>query len=272
MSRAGQPDPADPPRSRHTALIVGLATIVVVGVVVAVVVTSASSSPRPRDSGHPTTTVVRHQVASAPTTVPGAVSASFLIATLSHDVPSYAAPGGAVTGTVASTWYGESSALPVVAQQSGYLEVRLQQRPNGSTAWIRSSGATLSSSPYCIVIHLRTMHLDLYDRGKLVLDAPAGIGTAQYPTPTGNFFVAFLASPPSPGYGPFVVVTSGHSDAISDWEQSGDALVAIHGPLGTDDEIGTTGAQVSHGCVRLHITDLEQLRPVPPGSPIDIVA
>ena len=214
---------------------------------------------------------MQHQVVSAPTTAPSAVPAAFLIATLTHDVPRYAQAGGQPVGTVASSWYGEPSALPVIAQRSGYLEVRLQQRPNGSTAWIKSKGVALSSSPYCIVVHLSTMRLDLYQQGKLVLDAPAGIGTTQYPTPTGAFFVAFFASPPSSGYGPFVLVTSGHSNAISDWEESGDALVAIHGPLGADDEIGTTGAQVSHGCVRLHVPDLEQLRPVPPGSPVDIV-
>jgi lipoprotein-anchoring transpeptidase ErfK/SrfK len=214
----------------------------------------------------------QHQTASAPVATQTAVPASFLIATLLHDVPSYAAPGGQVTGTVASTWYGEPSALPVISQDRGYLEVRLQQRPNGSTAWISSAGVPLSSTPYSIVIHIGTRRLDLYEHGKQVLDAPAGIGTDRYPTPTGNFFLAFFATPPSAGYGPFVIVTSGHSNAISDWEESGDALVAIHGPLGADGAIGTTGAQVSHGCVRLHVPDLQQLRPVPPGSPIDVVA
>jgi hypothetical protein len=57
----------------------------------------------------------------------------------------------------------------------------------------------------------------------------------------------------------------------TDWENSGDALIALHGPLGSDSQIGTTGAPVSHGCIRLHESDLEQLRPVPVGSPIDIV-
>jgi lipoprotein-anchoring transpeptidase ErfK/SrfK len=67
------------------------------------------------------------------------------------------------------------------------------------------------------------------------------------------------------------MVTSGHSDAISDYEESGDAIVAIHGPLGEDAAIGTTGARVSHGCVRLHDVDLAQLRTVPVGSPVQII-
>jgi lipoprotein-anchoring transpeptidase ErfK/SrfK len=69
------------------------------------------------------------------------------------------------------------------------------------------------------------------------------------------------------------MVTSAHSDTISDWEQSGDAIMAIHGPIDSYDDslIGTTGAQISHGCVRLHDSDLAQLAPIPVGTPIDIV-
>jgi lipoprotein-anchoring transpeptidase ErfK/SrfK len=47
---------------------------------------------------------------------------------------------------------------------------------------------------------------------------------------------------------------------------------AIHGPLGSDAQIGTTGARVSHGCVRMHNADLLHMRLVPAGTPIDIHA
>jgi hypothetical protein len=36
--------------------------------------------------------------------------------------------------------------------------------------------------------------------------------------------------------------------------------------------IGTTGAAISHGCIRLHDADLAQLSVVPAGTPIDIVS
>ena len=111
----------------------------------------------------------------------------------------------------------------------------------------------------------------LYKEGHLLMNAPAGVGTVQDPTPTGNFFVVLFASPPSAAWGPFVMVTSGHSNAISDYEESGDAIVAIHGPLGADAAIGTTGARISHGCVRLHDADLAQLRIVPVGSLVQII-
>jgi len=197
---------------------------------------------------------------------------SSLVATLTETAPDFATPGGPQTGTVPATWYGAPSALPVLAQDNGYLEVRLAQRPNGSTAWIASSAATLSSTPYRIVVDLATEHLKLYKAGHLLMNAPAGIGTVQDPTPTGNFFVVLFAAPPSAAWGPFVMVTSGHSNAISDYEESGDAIVAIHGPLGADAAIGAIGARVSHGCVRLHDVDLDQLRAVPVGSPVEIIS
>ena len=183
----------------------------------------------------------------------------------------YGSPSGRPTGTVPGTWHGSPSILPVLLQEKGYLEVRLAQRPNGSTAWIKQVDVVLSSTPYRIVVHLARRRLDLYAAGKLALEAPVGVGTNRYPTPAGHFFVAFVAAAPSPAYGPFVLVTSGHSNSIGDWEESGDALIAIHGPIGADAEIGTSGAQVSHGCIRLHIPDLVRLRPVPAGSPVDIV-
>lgn len=263
-------DVADGRSGRRWRWVWIAAAVIVVMVVAAVVV--APSSTRPPKSGTRPVPVSLHQTTSARAAVaPPGVPVATLVARLRGPAPRSDRPGGPVTGTVAPTWYGEPSILPVVAQHDGYLDVRLQQRPNGSTAWIPATAATLTTTPYVIVIHLSTMRLDLYDQGKQTLSVPAGIGTAQYPTPTGDFFVAFFASPPSPGYGPFVIVTSGHSEAISDWEESGDALVAIHGPLGADAEIGTTGARVSHGCVRLHIPDLERLRDVPAGTPVDIM-
>jgi lipoprotein-anchoring transpeptidase ErfK/SrfK len=161
--------------------------------------------------------------------------------------------------------------LPVIAQQPGWVEVRLAQRPNGSVAWVPTSDVTLGTDWYHIVIDLGTMHLQLFNDGQEVASFPAGIGVPADPTPTGHFFVALFAEPSSPAYGQFVIVTSAHSNTISDWEASGDAITAIHGSLGSDAAIGSSGAMVSHGCVRLHDADLAQLRDVPVGTPIDIV-
>jgi lipoprotein-anchoring transpeptidase ErfK/SrfK len=66
------------------------------------------------------------------------------------------------------------------------------------------------------------------------------------------------------------MVTSAHSSGITNWDKSGDAMVAIHGPLFSGRQIGTTGARVSHGCIRMQEKDLLRLRDLPMGSPIFI--
>jgi hypothetical protein len=175
--------------------------------------------------------------------------------------------------TVPGSWYGYPSVLPVIAQTSGWLEVRLAQRPNESTAWVPTGDVSLSTTPYRIIIDLTTEHLEVYQAGKEIAAFPAGIGTPDDPTVTGAFFMTMQVPAPDPGYGPFVLVTSAHSDSITDWDGSGDAIIAIHGPIDSYDDslIGTTGAQISHGCVRLHDSDLAQMASIPAGTPIDIV-
>ncbi|MGH9172493.1 MAG: L,D-transpeptidase [Acidimicrobiales bacterium] len=197
-----------------------------------------------------------------------------LVAKLPHAEPGYNKPGGRAVRTVPGSWWGYVSELPVIGETPGWLDVRLAQRPNQSTSWIRSTGVKLSTTDYEIVVNLKTTHLELLKSGNVVDDFPAGVGSSEDPTPEGNYFVAFYAPPPAGQaylYGPWVMFTSAHSDAIEDWEGTGDAMIAIHGPIGADAEIGTTGTQISHGCVRLHMADQLKLAMVPPGSPIDIV-
>lgn len=209
-----------------------------------------------------------------PSTAPKVQRPVGLVVHIEHPTASFQSPGGPRAGSIAPTWHGAPAFLPVIEIRSGYDEVRLLTRPNGSTTWIRASGVLTSHTSYRIVIDLGTRHLLLYRNGIVLLDAPAGIGTVANPTPTGQFFVAFFANPPAPNWGPFVIVTSAHSNTITDWEESGDALIAIHGPLGprADAAIGATGARISHGCVRLHDPELQRLRAVPVGTPVDIIS
>jgi lipoprotein-anchoring transpeptidase ErfK/SrfK len=175
---------------------------------------------------------------------------------------------------VPATWYGHRSVLPVIGTSPGWVEVRLAQRPDGSTAWLPARDVTLSTTPYRIVIDLRTTHLALYRDGHRVFTAPAGVGSTDDPTPSGQYFVAFTEPPPqpNPGYGAFILVTSDHSRTIANWEGSGDALIGIHGPLGSDRQIGLIGARISHGCIRLHERALVKLRGLPAGTPITILS
>jgi lipoprotein-anchoring transpeptidase ErfK/SrfK len=276
-------------RSSRTANTASV-TVAAVGAVAAGLLLSSCGGPS--GGGPPAASagraVARHavvQLSAAPTARPGGrlrpgagpISrgpASTVVATVLRTAPRYASPGRSAVGTVPASWYGRPSVLPVIATRPGWVRVRLAQRPNGSTAWVPASDVTLGRTPYRIVVNTTTTQLALYDRGRLVFSAPAGVGSPDDPTPTGEYFVAFDEQPPQPdpGYGPFIMVTSAHSPAISDWENSGDAIIGIHGPLGEDSEIGTAGARISHGCIRLHAEALERLTEVPPGTPIDVVS
>jgi lipoprotein-anchoring transpeptidase ErfK/SrfK len=223
------------------------------------------SGPPANDGPPPTTTT---------TTAPLDPNATFVVAT-KGSIPAFAAPGAPANGTVPATWYGYPTLVPVIAQKPGWFEVRLAQRPNGSVAWVRDQDVTLALiTTYRIVVSVAAQRLKLFQDGRLVLAFPAGVGTYNDPTVTGNFFIAIKAPPPNPGYGAFVLATSAHSSAITDWEGLGDAIIAIHGPIdaAADAQIGATGAHISHGCIRLHASDLAQLALVPVGTPVDIEA
>jgi lipoprotein-anchoring transpeptidase ErfK/SrfK len=221
-----------------------------------------------------TTSTSTTTTTTAPPAIPGNPVASTTVATLHGPIPGYASPQSAAPDmTVPGTWYGYASVLPVITTEQGWLYVRLAQRPNGSTIWVHESDVTLSSTPYDIVVNLATEHLLVYDNGAQLFDFPAGIGAPDDPTPPGQYFAPMQYPSPGPGYGPFVLVTSDHSDTITDWENSGDAVIGIHGPITSYDDslIGTTGAAISHGCIRLHDADLAQLSVIPAGTPITII-
>lgn len=253
-------------------LAVGAAVIIVVVAAVIGLIVSGGGSGGPKVSA-PTQAppLTSNPPVTGSPSPPPTSGGSTLLAVVSQSAPRYSEPGGRADGTVPASWYERPSVLPVIATRPGWVHVRLAQRPNDSTAWVRSSDVMFASTPYKIVINLKTLHLSLYRDGRQVLDTPAGVGAVVDPTPTGQFFIAFREAPPSPGYGAFVLVTSAHSPKIADWDGSGDAVIGIHGPLGMDTAIGTTGARISHGCIRLHEQALLKLQSVPPGTPVDVI-
>jgi lipoprotein-anchoring transpeptidase ErfK/SrfK len=193
-----------------------------------------------------------------------------MLAKVQVPAPRYASPGHREPGMVPATWYERPSVLPVLAIRPGWVKV-LAQRPAGKAAWIPAGDVRLASTPYRIVINVTRTRLTLYDMGHTVFSAPVGVGAPSDPTPTGHYFAAFFEQSVGPGYGPFVIVTSARSQAITDWEGSGDAAIGIHGPLGAEQAIAAGGARISHGCIRLELSALHRLRNIPPGTPIDII-
>lgn len=193
------------------------------------------------------------------------------IASLTKSIPGYSSPGGKQVRVVSDRWLGAPVITPIIGISDGYYKIRLPMRPNESTTWVKATDVLVTSTPYRIIINLKTTHLQLLKLGTVVYKFPIGVGVAADPTPTGNFFVTFYATSDGPGYGPWMMMTSAHSNAILNWSGTGDALISLHGPLGADRLIGKTGARVSHGCIRLHIADQKKLIVVPDGTPIQIV-
>ena len=189
------------------------------------------------------------------------------------DVPTFDAPGGRVIGSV-GYYYGYEIASPILQRTKDFLQVRLPTRPNGSTAWIRATDASITSTPYRIQIHRGETRVYVYKDGYGLFSMPAGLGKSSTPTPLGSFFVAVVEQPGPPGYGPIILDTSAHSEAIQSWEGSGDAVIAMHGPISSssDKKIGSTGTYISNGCIRLHVADQQNLFQVPLGTPVDIIA
>lgn len=238
---------------------------------VVVLMAAGCTAARPAAVKHPS---VRVKVAVAHSEYPVVPDGATLVATTDGAIPGASTPGGAIDRLVPGNWYGYPSVLPVIATAPQWVEVMLAQRPNETTTWVPAKDVTLGITPYKIVVDLATEHLVVYQLGKEIMDFPAGIGAPDDPTVTGQYFVTMQVPAPNAGYGPFVLVTSAHSDTITDWEGSGDAIIAIHGPITSydDDLIGTTGAAISHGCIRLHDADLAQLAVIPPGTPVEITA
>lgn len=192
-----------------------------------------------------------------------------VVAHLEHSTKGYPYPNAlAPDRKVPGTWYGYPSVLPVVAETKDRLKVRLAQRPNETTTWIKRDAAVLTVTHWAILVDTSQHRLYVFHNGIQESSFPVGNGASRTPTPTGTYFVAFHAPPNGPGYGSVMLETSAHSNVYRTFEGGNDAIIAIHGPVGSDAQIGTRGAAISNGCIRMHNWDLKQVRHVPNGAPV----
>lgn len=256
--------------SRRTLALVGVPVVLAVLLVAAVVVRSLDSGPA---EAAPQTTTIPPSTTTIDPGPPPEVPVSTPLATPIGVIKTYNGPDGAEIGTV-GLWYGYAMTMPIVEEHGAWLRVMLPERPNMSTAWVHRAEVTLSRSAFRIVIRLAETKLIVYQDGFELFSAPVGIGKEATPTAPGSFFVAVIENPGPRGYGPIVLDTSGHSEAIQSWEGSGDAITAIHGPISasSDAQIGATGTRISNGCIRMHEADQIKLGVIPLGTPVDIIA
>jgi hypothetical protein len=229
--------------------------------------TAADSTTTTIASTTTTTTTPSTTTTAPPTEVP----ASTNLASPEGEIPAYDAPGGREIDKV-GLWYGYRMTMPILEDKGAWLRIRMPERPNGLTAWVRSAQVTRSTSPWRMVVDLSDTRVAVYKDGRPAWSAPVGIGEDDTRTPTGSYFVAVIEKPGPPGYGPIVVDLNAHSEDIESWQGAGDAIIAFHGPFGAEPVIRAGGGKVSNGCLRMLPDDQLKLDGITLGTPVDIVA
>jgi hypothetical protein len=148
-----------------------------------------------------------------------------------------------------------------------WVRVSFPSLPNGASGWIeRRALGGYGIVHTRLVIDLGALRAKLYNRGRLVFEAPVGVGKAKWPTPTGEFHVRNrLVDFGDPFYGPVAFGTSARSAVLTDWPAGG--FVGIHGTATPE----VIPGRVSHGCVRMRNADILRLdRLMPVGTPVRI--
>jgi hypothetical protein len=146
-----------------------------------------------------------------------------------------------------------------------WLHIRIPIKPNGRTGWVP---ADMLSQLYVVrtqlTISRRNKKATLRKNGRVVWQAPVGVGKSGTPTPTGNFWIRELLRGGNGAYGPWAFGTSAYSN-IREWR--GAPVVGIHGT----NEPGLIPGAPSHGCVRVRNNKISQLvKLMPIGTPVQI--
>jgi len=253
------------------ALAAAAAAVAVAGLAASAVLTAGL--PGEGGKGHAVVAVAaRIPIVGTPKPATPQGPAPALIATLNAPTPYSEAPGRPAAGVLpAANPFGATEVLAVVGQPeaSGWMQVELPIRPDGSRGWIRSSGVSLSETSYQVVVNVGAHTVSVIKAGRLVLTTPAAVGKPSTPTPTAHTYLWELIRPDDPtgAYGPYIFGLALFSNAYSVFN-GGDAQIGIHG----QDEPWSVGHPVSHGCVRVAnnvITELAGMLPL--GTPVTIV-
>ena len=146
-----------------------------------------------------------------------------------------------------------------------WVRLRLPQRPNGVTGWVRRGALGPSNLVHTqLVANYHTLHITLYDHGRRRFRAPIGMGAPGTPTPTGSFWIRekFHVSGDTL-YGPRAMGTAAYSDVLTDWPGGG--VIGIHGT----NQPWLIPGRPSHGCMRMRNRDIKRLyRQTPIGTPL----
>jgi hypothetical protein len=146
-----------------------------------------------------------------------------------------------------------------------WVHLRLPQRPNHITGWVRRS----TLGPFHLVhtrliVNRRALRVTLFDRGTRRFRARVGIGAPGTPTPSGAFWIREkLRVSGDALYGPRAMGTAAYSNVLTDWPGGG--VIGLHGT----GEPALIPGRPSHGCIRLRNADILRLYALTPiGTPL----
>jgi lipoprotein-anchoring transpeptidase ErfK/SrfK len=222
----------------------------------------------------PTTSLPRTHVqrcAAGTRSLAGSTTVAW-VADVQRPTTAFRAPGGAaierfglVNVNKAAMVFGVLGERINVRCRVTWLHVALPIRPNGATGWVRAGDVVRAPVHTRITIDLSARRVRLYRDGRLVLTAPAAIGSSATPTPLGRYYVnqRLIPSDPNGPYGPGAVGISAFSPVLTGWAQGGP--IAIHGT----NEPWSIGHAVSNGCIRIPNALLRKLFPLAvEGTPV----
>jgi lipoprotein-anchoring transpeptidase ErfK/SrfK len=140
--------------------------------------------------------------------------------------------------------------------------VRRYQQRHGLPADGIARPALLLQTQGKLVIVKHEFRLRAYQDGRLVATFPVAIGQPAYPSPTGTFVITEKLKNPTwiPPNSPWAKglepIPPGSTNPLGTrWIGTSAPAVGIHGtPMDA-----TIGTAASHGCIRMHIPDVEKL-------------
>lgn len=225
-------------------------------------VTSTSPAPTaPPPAAKPSIPAVRPAVA------PAAQRATAVVPT----VQVRSAPAGPVRWTLKNpARFGVALTFLVTAVRDGWVQVLVPVRPNGARGWVRAADVRVENVTWRLEVRLAAHRLQIYHDGVSQRTVPVAVGRGSAPTPGGTYFVTALLRAPNPRgpFGPYAYALSGFSPVLTSFG-GGDGQLALHG---TNDP-SSIGHDVSHGCIRLHNSDLGYLvGRLPLGTPVHVSA
>jgi hypothetical protein len=133
-----------------------------------------------------------------------------------------------------------------------WVKLRIPGRPNGRTGWVeRGALGSFHLTHLLVVVNRQRLRMYFYNRGHQVWSSPVGVGKPSTPTPAGHFWIneRFQITDRTSGYYPYAFGTTDYS-TLTDWPGGG--VVGIHGPYYDPQRIP---GRISHGCIRLEISD-----------------